>query len=275
MTGAAEQMAGGCGKPALTPKLGTISGDGADTIVIKAKVFALQERAQKRSPWSRDELNVLLQGVLDTATIGKDVNKASELLAEAEGVFEDSIRMSNRNWYVFALVLGAGMIAGIAAGVLWIARQSPAFSNLADSSTVVSLCAFAGMGSVTSVFTRLSDLDFRKEISRKFVMYSAIAKPIVAVSFASVVYLILKNDMVVLGQLPGSKHPEVLWIAAFLCGFSERFAEDMISRVVPVTAPRPAPPQTRSDAKPLSPASMSAAPMAQSSVVAGAGQPVA
>lgn len=129
--------------------------------------------------------------------------------------------------------MGVAIIGAVLTHVVTL--QIPELKNLTDSSTIASLFTFAAMGSVTSILTRLSSLDLREETSRKFVIYSAIARPFVAISFASVVYVILKYKIVAI-TLGGNTSKEVddavLWIAAFLCGFSERFASDILERVL-------------------------------------------
>ena len=92
---------------------------------------------------------------------------------------------------------------------------------------------FAGLGSIASVLSRLSSIDLRQEPSYVMVMLSGATKPIVAIIFAIVVFLIL--DLKVLdiqfGSSTGPKSNGIYLVSSFLCGFSERFATDIISRV--------------------------------------------
>jgi len=203
----------------------------AEHIVLTTRVRALDERLCQRRSWSEKEIRVLLTGAADAALRGGDVKKGQELLSEAQAVFDQDLQTVNRNWYLFALVLGVILVALVSAIVVYLANRQ--IGNLAPASTILALFTFAGMGSVTSVLTRLTSLDLKAELSRKFVIYLAIAKPLVAVSFASVVYVILANHIVSIGQWSTDSQQAVYWVAAFLCGFSERFASDILGRALP------------------------------------------
>lgn len=204
----------------------------ADQIVLVTQIRALDERLQKRRLWAHREIRVLLAGAADTAIRGADVARAREMFAEAQAFFGQALQATNRNYYLGWMIMGVLIVATIGGVLFWAADRR--FGNLAAPETIVSLFAFAGMGSVTSVLTRLTSLDLKSELSKKFVIYLAVAKPLVAISFASVVYVILKNDIVTIGQWQGHAREALYWVAAFLCGFSERFASDLLGRVARV-----------------------------------------
>jgi hypothetical protein len=203
----------------------------ADQIVLATQIRALEERLARRHSASEKEIRVLLRGAADVATKTGDVEKGKELLRQAQAAFDQSLQTVNRNWYLFALLMGVVGVALVGAGVTWL--TSSRFPGLASPDTILALFTFAGMGSVTSVLIRLTSLDLKAELSRKFVIYLAIAKPLVAVSFASIVYVILKNHIITFGQWSGESERAVFWVAAFLCGFSERFASDILGRAIP------------------------------------------
>lgn len=96
----------------------------------------------------------------------------------------------------------------------------------------VRVVCFAGFGAVASVLTRLQSIDLSEEPKNRMLRISGAARPIVAVLFAAVVYQIIIRKVVALG---GVTTPPLLTayciVAAFLCGFSERFATDMLDRV--------------------------------------------
>jgi hypothetical protein len=209
----------------------------AEQIVLVAKIRAQEERLYQRGSWSHNEIKVLLQGAADAAILGNNVKMGSELLHDANAVFLQTLQTANRNYYLAALIAGILVVAGIAWFVIYLANDK--FGNLAEQSILISLFAFAGMGSITSALIGLPNLDLKNELSRKFVIYLAIAKPLIAISFASVVYVILKNNLVTIASNfdgdNGGKEA-FLWVAAFLCGFSERFAVGILNQVSPNSA---------------------------------------
>jgi hypothetical protein len=81
--------------------------------------------------------------------------------------------------------------------------------------------------------SRLPSIDLRQEPSDVMIILSGATKPIVAIIFAIVVFLIL--DLKVLdiqfGSSTGPRSNGLYLVSSFLCGFSERFATDIISRI--------------------------------------------
>lgn len=216
----------------------------AEQIVLVAKIRAQEERLYQRGSWSHNEIKVLLQGAADAAILGNNVKMGSELLHDANAVFLQTLQTSNRNYYLLALIVGIHVVAGIAYLVVFFAEKK--FENLAEPSTLISLFAFAGMGSITSALIGLPSLDLKNELSRKFVIYLGVAKPLIAISFASVVYVILKNDLVTIAgnfHIDNGGKAAFLWVAAFLCGFSERFAVGILNQVSPNSASHDAAPK--------------------------------
>jgi hypothetical protein len=156
-----------------------------DQIILITQIRAVQERLLKRPSWSEKEISVLLSGATDAVIRGDKLEKAKELLLEAQAAFSQDLQIANRNWYLLALIGGVFIVALITIGLCHLVNMKmEAGKNLADIPTIVTLFTFAGMGSLTSVFTRLTNLDLKAELSRKFVIYQAIAKPLVAISFA-------------------------------------------------------------------------------------------
>lgn len=216
-----------------TKALALPPGASADQSILYTRVEALRARIKRRAPAIREEIEVMLDGVSAVAFgVPGDVAKGEALLADARARYERALQTSNRNWYLVALVFGTAVLGVLASVTAYLARTK--FANLAPPATIISLFVFAGMGSVTSVLTRINSLDLGGEDSRKFVFYSAVAKPLVAVSFASVVYVMLANELVKIGDFSGERLQAFILVAIFLCGFSERFAEDMLSRVIPL-----------------------------------------
>ena len=210
-------------------ELDTSNATTAQQLDLVTRVLALQERLVLRPSWNGTEIRVLLKGAGDCALIHNDVVTGQKLLERAEGLFLQSLRTVNRNWYFAAMVVGIALV-GMVGWFIWKLAADGA-TPFAPPQTILAIFTFASMGSLTSVLIRLTSLDLKQELSRKFIIYLAIAKPFVAISFASVVYVILANDLVSFGHWSPDQQEAVRSVAAFLCGFSERFASDILDRV--------------------------------------------
>jgi ABC-type transport system involved in cytochrome bd biosynthesis fused ATPase/permease subunit len=208
-----------------------------EAVVILAEVRALESRLARRPPKVTREVLTLLQGAVDVAFAGDPV-LARATLEKAEAVYHRDVQTTNRLQYVLGVVLGLAVTMLVTLGVVALADRRVA--NLATSDVIVSLFAFAGVGSLVSVMTRLSSIDLRAETSKSLVMLSAGSRPLVAVAFASIVYIVLKAGIVniSLGTGDGADNA-VFWIAAFLCGYSERFATDVLARLPIGGSPAP------------------------------------
>ncbi len=204
----------------------------ADQINIMTDIKALEQRLIKIPTWSENEIIILLNGAADAAIRGNNIVVARTMYDKAHELFHADAQTRNRNWYVTAMIIGVIVVAAICGIVTYLAYNK--FGNLTNPNTIISIFTFAAMGSVTSILTRLSSLDLREETSRKYVIYSAISKPFVAISFACIIYLALKHKVINI-QVGNSSsicgEDAMYWIAAFLCGFSERFASDFIDSV--------------------------------------------
>lgn len=200
----------------------------SEQVEVLTRIKCLEERVLKTKNWSRNEIIVLLKGAMGATLIG-DIEIGSGLCSEAYSIYQEDAQVRNRNWYALSIIIGVSIAAIICGGVAFFASRN--IANLATPDTIISLFAFAALGSLTSNFTRLGTLDFRNETSKKYIIYSAIARPIVAISFASITYVILKYQIVPiqLGREESGDAP--YWVAAFLCGFSERFASDVLTRI--------------------------------------------
>jgi hypothetical protein len=212
----------------------------AEQMVLISYIRALEQRVQQRRLWSADTVKALLQGAADATVHADKLDKAREALQRAQKVFEDDIQTKNRMFYLLGALVGTLGVGFLTWGVLEYYEQVSQ-TGLPTKSTVILLVVFAGMGSAASVLTRLSTIDLKDELRKKMVFFSAMTRPLLAIAFASVVYEILSNNII---SIKGFEvHPNVdpggsglIWVAAFLCGFSERFAIDILDRV-PLSKP--------------------------------------
>jgi uncharacterized membrane protein YdfJ with MMPL/SSD domain len=210
-------------------------GTSADIWVLKAEIDSLREQVRHRRPWTRKEVEGLLDAAEAAGIRDARVEAGRAIHATAMQRFVQDLRTKNRLMYAFGMLIGLLLIGTAAVPIVSVAGSGNATTNLAEAATLVSLFTYAGLGSLTSFLTRLPSLDLSQETSRRLVFLSAASRPVVAISFASVVYLILRYRIVnlaVAGAAPGSPEDKALWwLGAFLCGFSERFASDLLGRV--------------------------------------------
>lgn len=196
----------------------------ADLEVLLAEVADLHCRSMRRSPRRRPELNALLQGAVYAGA--HDPVKGRLLFEKALARFQETTQTTNR----MAFMLGAigGVVGGIffASELIELAGKPTAY-NLTDPATIASLCFFSLVGSLTSIFMRSSKLDLRTDDSLAYVLISGFVQPFIALGFVAVLFIIIKYQ--VLGITVSAEHLDgVLWAAAFLCGFSERFAPGIL-----------------------------------------------
>lgn len=203
----------------------------ADQILLLSEIKAMEERVIQRQLWSAASVRELLQGAADAAIGGNDPDKARTAFEKAKTLFENDVQTKNRLFYLLGALFGIVAIALVAWLVLAAALKLN-ITTLANREMIISLFAFAGLGSVASVLSRLSTIDLRDELRKKWVVVSAGIRPLLAIAFASVVYVILQNNLVSFhGFEEGTSRDALIYVAAFLCGFSERFAADILDRV--------------------------------------------
>ena len=90
----------------------------------------------------------------------------------------------------------------------------------------------SNIGSLTSVLTRVSSIDLREETSKFSVYISGFSRPLIATVLAVVVNVIVSGRIVEIAiGAPGNGKGSGCLVISFLCGFSERFAQDIIARV--------------------------------------------
>ena len=212
----------------------------ADEMVFRAEIRSLEKRADKNKFWARQEIFILLQNAASAGLVAKDLEKGNLILKRATDVYQRALLTRNRLHYVAGT--GLGVIALVILAFAALQLEAMGIPNdLAPPEVVVSLFAFAGIGSVTSVLIRLSTLELNEETSRTMLWLSGASKPLIAIGFASVVYIILKYKLVAItiGSPTDEKSNAAYWVAAFLCGFSERFGSDIIAKLEPARESKP------------------------------------
>jgi hypothetical protein len=180
----------------------------------------------------REEVKRLLWNTINQGLYDGRVSLARLLYEKAERAYYYHLQTANRMKYLLGMLAGCA-VAGLF-GALLAALPGVLEPNLPPR-LLAGLLLFAGLGSIASVLTRLSEIDLRQETSTYMLLVSGATKPVVAVVFALVVCLILDTKIIDVrfGASPEGKAGGLYLVVSFLCGFSERFAKDIISRVGP------------------------------------------
>jgi hypothetical protein len=208
-----------------------LEGDTPQKRELTAKIAILDHKAMRRlSPPSPawDEVNKQLLNVIISAHEERYA-EAKTLLKDAEGTYHLHNQARNRRRYLMGFL--AGTVAAVVLGyaiILLLNNFDPQF----DVRLLAEMFLFAGIGSVVSALTRIQSVDLREETSNFDIILSGAARPLVSIFFSLVVYMILAIKAVNINVGNNEANPNFLFfIAAFMCGFTERFAEDIIARL--------------------------------------------
>jgi ABC-type amino acid transport system permease subunit len=112
------------------------------------------------------------------------------------------------------------------------AEDSDLFTSLNDGSVMLLIIAIhaAFIGGIVSILARVQDFLSNPMLSPLLIYISVIRKPFLAATFVVLVFAVLKAGLVsFIGvDLGGPSAPYLAWALGFLCGFSERFAQDFV-----------------------------------------------
>jgi hypothetical protein len=204
---------------------------------LAAQIQSLDHRAHEQlGPCTPEWTEVLgmLGNAANVGLVGNETGQAEKDYKMAETAFFGHIEARNRIRYLGGLMLGILACTVLAGGLYFTAKSlsqpfiSPRLLPL--------LCLFAGMGSLASVLTRLDQINLKLETDPWLVVFSGGARPIVAILLSLVIYLILDLKLidVRLGSPTDANRNSIYFVTSFLCGFSERFATDILTKVMPV-----------------------------------------
>jgi hypothetical protein len=175
----------------------------------------------------------------------RDAGGARAILENARQVYFLHNQSQNRIRYLIGAVAGTVVAALLGVALVLLSTTLGVTERpFIKPQLLILILVFAGIGSTTSILTRLASIDLRAETSTFSVYVSGFARPFVAVSFAVVLYFILDTKMIdiTIGGTAGDRSPGIYVVTSFLCGFSERFGNDIISRISPTgTAMEPKP----------------------------------
>ena len=208
----------------------------AEQDVLAADIMALDHRAHEQLRPETPEWTEVLGMLSNAANAGLtygDVAQGRLDYKQAEQAFLRHIEAKNRVKYLGGLTLGV-LACTLLSGILYLIARTLSEPFIRPRLLPL-LSLFAGMGSLTSVLTRLDTIDLKFETSDTLLTISGAARPVVAIFFALVVYLVLDLKLldVKFGTPTEENRNSIYLISSFLCGFSERFAQDILSRVIP------------------------------------------
>jgi hypothetical protein len=154
---------------------------------------------------------------------------ARSVIDRANAIFLQHMQAKNRLRYILGVVLGS-ILMGLFGIVL--ARVPGLAQRLIPVTQFHLVLVFALMGTITSVMLRLSSIDLRDQTNAALVVLSGATRPITAVIFALVLYLLMSAKLVEIhfGAQDEVGRESLIMLVSFLCGFSERFASDILSR---------------------------------------------
>jgi hypothetical protein len=193
----------------------------------------LKQNQLKEGSREWNQVNKLLLNVI-VLLYARDAAGARAILEDARQVYFLHNQSQNRIRYLVGAVVGT-VAAGLLGVALVLLSMKLSGAPFVKTHLLVLILVFAGIGSMTSILTRLASIDLRAETSTFAVHVSGFARPFVAVPFAVVAYCVLDTKMldITIGGATGDRPTGFYVVTSFLCGFSERFANDIISRISP------------------------------------------
>ena len=192
----------------------------------------IDKRAHRLLAVGTAEWEAVIMLLVNAISIGLGANlleEGTKLCTQAKELLEHYVAVRNRIYYLIGATIG--VLVSIL--IIFIPYQFETFLDpFFSAHLLVFICLFAGMGSIASILTRILKMEeLKQEIAPSAIMVSAAGRPVVAIFFAIVVYLILEQGIVTI-EFGSSDNPDRFYlVVAFLCGFSERFAQDIIARV--------------------------------------------
>jgi hypothetical protein len=226
---------------------------------LRTDIIILQQRADRQLGKESCEGHQVLQLLANAVEclLARDATDATHgrlIFKEAESIFHRYNQTKNRIHYLIGALLGIVIAAPL--GFL-LSKLAAPIIDIDLRAVHILIFVFAGIGSLTSMLTRVSSIDLREETSKFSVYISGFSRPLIATVLAVVVNVIVNGRIVEIAiGAPGNGKGAGCLVISFLCGFSERFAQDIIARVPfasdpntaqPVRSERSMPPRQESD----------------------------
>ncbi|AMP40362.1 metallophosphoesterase family protein [Ralstonia solanacearum] len=203
----------------------------AGFVALMSETNALKARMGARSTRFAKEVRALLEQVGHVYQL--DPVKGRSLFETAKSRYHQSVGTENQMWFLLGALIGSTILILCAIALILARSDFPdQLKNLGPSDQIASLTFFAMLGSLTSIMLRLSKIDLQDEDRRIVIMFSAAIHPLMAGGFMAIIYVILQNQIISINLGKGEDAAKAVeWLAAFLCGFSEKFAPGILDRV--------------------------------------------
>jgi hypothetical protein len=208
-----------------------LSGASPEVRQVIWEIRALVERINyQKWPFS-DEWQVRIDGMVDIAIRADGLALVRPMLLKATTELQAIWLSRSRRRYATGVLMGLGGGLLLTVAAWFIGRWLP--TQITSPEEIFALVFFTSAGSFASVMGRLGTIDIGEASDRALLTFSAIGRPVVALAFASVVFVIFKNRVITSAGC--TKETEdmcraILWVAEFLTGYSERFAPDLLAR---------------------------------------------
>jgi sulfite exporter TauE/SafE len=153
---------------------------------------------------------------------------AEKLLNRAKLTHAQQLEGQRKVVYFLGVVVGI-----IGCGLIqWFLESVNSFGGDLPQGRPSQLILFAGMGTLASVLTRLNRFEMKRYATRTLVLISGASRPLVSIFTAFGVYAVLTSGLIgvtVNGHSIDQLSDQAYWAVAFLCGFSERFGQRVLS----------------------------------------------
>jgi hypothetical protein len=193
-------------------------------------IAMLDKRARREMSFGSPQWEAVIQLLVNAISIGVDggdVEHGKELLAEATKTFAFYQRLPVRNRLVYL----SGLLGGIGITALAAWAFSYGLSKEWPVPSLMQAFVLAGFGSLASVLARLNDIDaLRTEHAWASLLLAGATRPVLAAIVAIPVSVLVGMKVVTINIGEGSKDGLYL-VTSFLCGFSERFGDEILGKV--------------------------------------------
>lgn len=176
------------------------------------------------------------------------VHDQREKLAQAEAYYQRAASQAGRIIYVSGMLMGLGLVAVACALAAWLLSGT----SMSDyhRKLILLCCGTGAVGALVSTISRMGNpaagkfnVDF--ELGRRTLRRLGVFRPFVGAIFGGALAFLLLSGLLSLRPARGLE-PYYYGFAAFLAGFSERFATVMLGgaeeRLVPTDKDTPQPP---------------------------------
>jgi hypothetical protein len=181
--------------------------------------LALPGIAEERATHLLDILDVAVSALLRDPP---NINLAKRIL---DGV-ERQLLLRRKIRYLI-MGLGLGLLLTLALTVAAFLMPSSAGFD-PDELGLVSLAGF--VGAAVSLAIKIKDYSRLTDVDTRVLLYTGFFKPLIGMAFALFIYMVLSSGIIEMG-VDADKARFFFVAVAFVAGFSERFAKDVISKV--------------------------------------------